>query len=84
MSISENSAETAWASSENASGSARVNDVPGIDKPSLWACSSSVPELNPAAQVLDQPIGSANVTLPKVCDSYKPHSLEVPSVLQSK
>lgn len=69
MSISENSAENAWPSSENASGSARVNGVPSINKPSLWACSSSVPELNSAAQVLDQPVGSANVTMPKVCDS---------------
>lgn len=68
MSITENSTENAWASSENASGSARVNDVPSMDKPSLWACSSSVPELNSAAQALEQPVGSANVTLPKVCD----------------
>ncbi|KAF3445301.1 hypothetical protein FNV43_RR14996 [Rhamnella rubrinervis] len=65
MSISENSAEKAWASSENASGSARVNDMASIDKPSPWACSSSVLELNSAAQVLDQPVGSANVALPK-------------------
>lgn len=67
MSITENSTENAWDSSENASGSARVNDVPSMDnKPSLWACSSSVPEHNSAAQVLDQPVGSASVTLPKV------------------
>ncbi|KAH7533532.1 hypothetical protein FEM48_Zijuj04G0140900 [Ziziphus jujuba var. spinosa] len=66
MSITENSTENAWDSSENASGSARVNDVPSMDnKPSLWACSSSVPEHNSAAQVLDQPVGSASVTLPK-------------------
>lgn len=67
MSITENSTEHALDSSEHASSSARLNDVSSVDnKPILWACSSSLPGHNSAAQVLDQPVGSASVTLPKV------------------
>lgn len=67
MSINENSAEKAQGgSSENASGTVGLNDMPIIGKASACPSSSLVPKYNAASQVLDPPVESANATFPKV------------------
>lgn len=67
MSINENSAEKAQGgSSENASGTVGLNDMPIIGKASACPSSSLVPKYNAASQVLDPPVESANATFPKL------------------
>ncbi|GMY09611.1 zinc finger protein CONSTANS-LIKE 9-like [Fagus crenata] len=70
MSLTENSEKTAWGPSENnmsqnVSDSCELNDG-GMDKSSVWVGSSSVPE-DSEPHFLDQPAGSANASLPKLC-----------------
>lgn len=72
MSIAENSTTDTWgppenAISQNASGVVEVNDKCETTKSSFWVGSSSIPELSAVPNNLDQPIGSVNTSMPKVC-----------------
>jgi len=75
MSITENGAKTDWGPLENVtqsiSSSVELNDVPSMEKSSVWVGLSSVPEVNSGHDILDQPGGSPYASLPKVyIDSF--------------
>ncbi|MBA0560506.1 hypothetical protein Golob_017398 [Gossypium lobatum] len=69
MSISENIESTSWdptvnTISHNSAGVAEVNGDCNVDKGSGWT-RTSIPEHRPAPQLLDQPAGSTDTSLPK-------------------
>ncbi|XP_041005974.1 zinc finger protein CONSTANS-LIKE 9-like [Juglans microcarpa x Juglans regia] len=72
MSITENSEKTAWGSAENNMSqnlysSVELNGVRNVEKSSGWVGSSSVPGVHSGPHILDQPAGSTNTSLPKIC-----------------
>ncbi|MBA0741731.1 hypothetical protein Gogos_014861 [Gossypium gossypioides] len=75
MSISENIESTSWdptvnTISHNSAGVAEVNGDCNVDKGSGWT-RTSIPEHRPAPQLLDQPAGSTDTSLPKFCPQTK-------------
>ncbi|XVF31939.1 hypothetical protein REPUB_Repub17cG0038100 [Reevesia pubescens] len=72
MSIAENIESTSWGPMENTisqnnTGVAEVKDERNVDKGIVWGGSSSIPELRSAPGLLDQPAGSTDTSLPKLC-----------------
>lgn len=71
MCLNETSEMNSWgppgnSSRQDASLTVEVNDANNVDKSSILIGSSSVIELNSPSQKLDQPSGSADLTLPKL------------------
>ncbi|KAL0008747.1 hypothetical protein SO802_010249 [Lithocarpus litseifolius] len=72
MSLTETGEKNARGPSEsnmrqNISSSVELNDVRGMDKSNVWVGSSLAPAVNSTPHILDQPAGSSNASLPKLC-----------------